>query len=439
MQQLIPITDYGKALESKSLQDKFEKNLQDSSVVLNFQRECTFAIQAIKDNPGLQKCSPATVADSIKKVSLTGLSLNPLLGHAYMIPRRTGGVMKACLDIGYQGWILIAHESGFVNDVFAQIVYENEVNNGGFTVELGSTNKITHTPYYMLGLDEATRGRKFGVYATVVLSNGTTKSEFMTAARVHAVRDRSQGYQAAKKYNKNTIWEGPDEERMWQKTAILNVLKYVPSKNLSQRERTALELYNEDVDLVGEQARGTASKRATSAVQDLENEVQPETVDVSHEEIKEPVERGCQEYKNLLKKKVSELQSELGQKIDYKKVPDSKSKTVLADLLYAINHDTLQEYLTTVFPGIEGDLTKMVRLEPTGEVDSRLLDYPEYNGEPRKLAQYKGLFVLLEGLRVGDNFRANMQGAELKWNSLDHLCKEGTLMEITEVINLYGV
>jgi recombination protein RecT len=64
-------------------------------------------------------------------------------------------------------------------------------------------------------------------YAVAHLVDGGTHVEVMTRSQIHAIRDRSQNVQNAKKWNKATPWD-TDEEQMWIKTVLRRICKYLP-------------------------------------------------------------------------------------------------------------------------------------------------------------------------------------------------------------------
>ena len=135
--QLFPITKYNQELSSPVIRKKFQSQVKAIGLPMVYDTEKSFALQAIAENTGLQQCDPASVVKCLNNVSITGLSLNPKLGHSFLIPRRVKGVMTCCLDIGYQGWIFIAHENGYVKSVKSYIVYRQERERGDFKIELG--------------------------------------------------------------------------------------------------------------------------------------------------------------------------------------------------------------------------------------------------------------------------------------------------------------
>ena len=99
------------------LEKQFKAGLTDN-VNLSFAKESGFAMQILKANEYLAKLDPISIRDSIVQVALTGITLNPALKYAYLIPRAG----KCTLDISYMGMIKILTDAGFVKNIDAAIV-----------------------------------------------------------------------------------------------------------------------------------------------------------------------------------------------------------------------------------------------------------------------------------------------------------------------------
>jgi recombinational DNA repair protein RecT len=151
-----------------------------------------------------------------------GISLNPALNHAYLVPR-DGAI---CLDISYMGLLHIAQEIGSIKWGQSRIVYANDN-----YVNLGIDKEPKHT-YQAFG----DRGEKVGVYCTVKLPNGDYLTEEMSAQQVDEVRNTSKS-----KDSKYSPW-ATFEEQMWRKSVIKRASKYWPKS--SDRLNTAINEIN---------------------------------------------------------------------------------------------------------------------------------------------------------------------------------------------------
>lgn len=94
-------------------------------------KEIGFGLQILRGNKYLQDVTTtASGAESIKNaianVALCGTTLNPVLGKAYLVPRKVNGVMMCCLDMSYKGLAGIAMDSGSVKHIAPRLVYDYE-------------------------------------------------------------------------------------------------------------------------------------------------------------------------------------------------------------------------------------------------------------------------------------------------------------------------
>ena len=89
---------------------------------LVFKSECLFAKQQItKESFTLDTAvnNPASLRSAILNVAAIGISLNPSLAHAYLVPR-DGAI---CLDISYRGLVKLATDAGAIEWAKAVLVY----------------------------------------------------------------------------------------------------------------------------------------------------------------------------------------------------------------------------------------------------------------------------------------------------------------------------
>lgn len=82
-------------------------------------KEAMFALQILRGNAVLQKCSEQSIQNAVINLALTGATLNPVVGQAYLVPR--GG--QCCLDFSYKGLAGIAMDSGSVKHIAPRLVY----------------------------------------------------------------------------------------------------------------------------------------------------------------------------------------------------------------------------------------------------------------------------------------------------------------------------
>ena len=199
--------------------------LSDES--LTWEKEKQFAIQMLTANDYLAKIAgqkPATLQNAIINVASIGISLNPALKHAYLVPRK-GGV---CLDVGYMGLLHLAQSSGVILWGQSKLVYSNDTYESN-----GLSKEPTHktNPF-------GDRGNVIGVYCTVKTIDGDFLTDEMSIADVYAIRDRSDGY----KSGKSSPWK-TDEGEMIRKTVVKRAYKYWPK---CERLGSAIQMLNEN-------------------------------------------------------------------------------------------------------------------------------------------------------------------------------------------------
>lgn len=191
--------------------------------------ELGFAAQLIEGNPQLQKCAPESIMNAVINVARTGITLNPVMKLAHLVPR--GG--KCVLDFDYKGLVKILKDNGCCKDIRAVIVYEDEeFQEAGNPIE-----KPVHVKKYAQSEDEQKTRKIKGVYSQVLLSDNTVIwTEFMPHWRVLKVEKSSQG--AGSSYSPWKTWR----EEMVMKTKLRYDFKLLISGSPSKELAAAIEL-----------------------------------------------------------------------------------------------------------------------------------------------------------------------------------------------------
>lgn len=185
------------------------------------ERMLKIALGALRTTPKLMNCSIESLFGAVVVCAQLGLEPNTPQGHIYLIPfeNKRKGSTEVQIIIGYKGLIDLARRSGQIESLSARVVHKNDV----FDIDYGTADTITHKPKI-----DGDRGPIIGFYAVAKLKGGGVQFEFMSVHEVNAVRDGSQGYQTAKRYNNtNTPWITHYEE-MGRKTVIRRLTKYLP-------------------------------------------------------------------------------------------------------------------------------------------------------------------------------------------------------------------
>lgn len=187
-------------------------------------------LTAVQRNPQLAQCEPISFLGAVLQCAQLGLAPDPFLGQAYLIPyqnnkkkdRRTGqwGVLEAQFQPGYKGLVALARRSGEVTTIHAECVSQKDK----FVRTLGLNPTVVHEKYE--GAEDA--GPLTHVYAFYKLREGSYDLVVMNRREVEKIRARSQAYQSGVKTGRKDSPWFTDEEAMWKKTAIKQLLKLAP-------------------------------------------------------------------------------------------------------------------------------------------------------------------------------------------------------------------
>lgn len=183
------------------------------------ERMIRMALTTVRRTPKLLDCDPWSLVACIVQASELGLELSGPLGQAFMIPRKNKGRMEACFQIGYRGFLRLAHNTGQVAFFNARAVHEGDF----FKYALGTEQTIQHLP-------GANRGAKIThFYAVLKQKDGAADCEIWTGADMERHRDRYRSDKFLKDRDKGYMgpWD-TDFEAMGNKTMIRELAKRAP-------------------------------------------------------------------------------------------------------------------------------------------------------------------------------------------------------------------
>lgn len=180
-QKLIPEAQAYEAIAHAINDSKRRFEVQNKKTgILEFSAEARFALEVIRNNKMLLKCDISTVKDSMVHLAAMGLSLNPAAQQAALIPRwnTKAGRWDCTASPQYRGLMKLATDTGLVNNIAANVVFECEEDS--FDVDLGSNPYLKHKPKLFAGSAERVidlldidKNRVIGAYCIAHL----TKSE----------------------------------------------------------------------------------------------------------------------------------------------------------------------------------------------------------------------------------------------------------------------
>lgn len=229
--------------ELQKLEPHFNKQ---NAYALKFESECLFAKQQLLKNDYVLKAAqgnPNSLRAAILNVAAIGISLNPALAHAYLVPRSPGSKKdtsgkwlklpaQICLDISYRGLVKLATDSGAIKWAKPELVYDDE--------DCDWVNMVT-LPIHKIKLSGGKRatGKAAGLiggYCIAQLSDDSYLVDFMPIADIEQVRSTSKA--------ENGPWkEWPLE--MIKKTLVKRASKSWPQSGGRERLDKAIEIVNE--------------------------------------------------------------------------------------------------------------------------------------------------------------------------------------------------
>lgn len=216
-------------------------------------------VTSVAFNHDLLECTTPSLLRATAQAAELGLSLNPSLKEADILPvynkklNEGRGGKEAQMRPRFGGLMKLARQSGDIKKIESVIVYERDY----FKETRGTQERIEHEPYspppkrkVIAGLWETLKrepaedeieaemkkhsaGFKTHVYCTWLLSDGTTQFEVMKADDVERIRARSPA-----------ATSGPwvsDEDEMWRKTVVRRASKYMPMSSETFRKAVALD------------------------------------------------------------------------------------------------------------------------------------------------------------------------------------------------------
>jgi recombination protein RecT len=183
----------------------------------------TVAMTTIRNNEKLQKCTPISLVMAVMMAAQRGLSLDPTLGHAYLVPywNSTIKAYEAQYQTGYQGKIFLAKRDGNVI-VDSFVIYKND------TFEITRTTDGDDFKHIPTPLDKDP-GDAIGWVARARLEDGRILFEVMRKTDIEKIRQSVKT-----RFKKDTpAWsEWYDEQGRGK--AVNRLAKYLPQSPMLQ-------------------------------------------------------------------------------------------------------------------------------------------------------------------------------------------------------------
>lgn len=228
------------------------------------------ALTAINSNPKLAQCDSTSLLAAIMNSAQLGLEFNTPLGEAYLIPY--GRTVN--FQVGYQGLLKLAYNTGQFKRITAREVRENE----DFYINYG-TGEIRHEPCL-----QGDSGGVIGYYAIYQTKDGG--QDVFYFSKEDAER---YGKTYSKSFN-NGPWK-TNFDAMAKKSALIQVLKYAPKAIESNELIQAQTFDNANIKDYKKDDDGSIQ---FDVDYEVEVEETPKNVDKETGEIKEEKDEGEQ-------------------------------------------------------------------------------------------------------------------------------------------------
>ena len=249
--------------KNRSLSAQFTHQRRDKTFV--FKTECNHALTIVRGNAKLRAATPESVGQCVLDAGILGVTLNPVLKQAYLIPYKNNstGVTNCTISVSYMGMEQVAYRTGMVANIQTGIVHKND----HFKVFVADNKRqIEHVEA------NSNRGPCTHAYCIATYTNGSCHVEVMDKAQIIACRD------AAAKKNNNSIpftWNqnNPFRYEMYKKSVLRRAWKHFPKSDNPEFERVISAIDRTDpLDFAPQpekkESAGTASMTVTSEMLD---------------------------------------------------------------------------------------------------------------------------------------------------------------------------
>jgi len=203
-------------------------------------RFCQVAMTLFERTPALTACTTASLVGSVVEAAKLGLTLDPVLGHAYVIPYRDNraNTTRAVLIPGYRGLIELAMRSGQVAAIWADVVRKGDL----CEQRQGTDPSLLHKAPPLEERDKTYihKDHIVGAYACAKLTSGTVIHCLMSKAEIEAIKDKSPG-------KNSTPWLQHYAE-MCKKTPVRRLCKMLSLSPVDMRAVVADEYFDAGLD-----------------------------------------------------------------------------------------------------------------------------------------------------------------------------------------------
>ncbi len=178
---------------------------------MDAKRVARIMLTDVRKNPSLAACNAQSFFGAMISSAQAGLEIGEIFGQAYLVPFKNEKkkITECQLIIGYRGMIQLAHRSGQVKNIHADVVWDNDF----FDYGRGMNQRFEHVPNMQQDGKHITHA-----YAYAHLMNGGFEYVVLKKKDVDKIKD------AAKTQK---FW-GVHYNEMAKKTALRRLFKLLP-------------------------------------------------------------------------------------------------------------------------------------------------------------------------------------------------------------------
>lgn len=206
---------------------------------VSYEEVCAEASHAISINPELRECTPSSLLRAIGRCAQTGLIIGETVHLAiFNVKVKVKGEPdrweKRCQRIiGYNGEIELIIRAGSARSVYAEPVYQAEIEEGRFKYEQGTEPRILHRPI----MSPSDRGPLAAGYAVAKINQHDVRVVVQSLEEIEEVRKLSKMCSPEKV---------PECPPWWAKKRCVHLLaKQLPMNPRMRILRAAIDEYEE--------------------------------------------------------------------------------------------------------------------------------------------------------------------------------------------------
>jgi recombination protein RecT len=208
--------------QKKTLTDWLESQMFNEAIAkalpkhLTAERFIRMALTAMNRTPKLALCTQDSLFQCLLDLSAMGLEPDGRRAHLIPYENHKTHTFTATLIVDYKGIVELVQRSGVCAKIHADMICENDE----FEYDKGEIKR--HRIDF-----RNPRGKALAYYCIIYMKDGSEKAEVMSMEEIYAIRDRSQGYQQAMRYNNDKTPWLTDEPEMGKKTVFKRASKWV--------------------------------------------------------------------------------------------------------------------------------------------------------------------------------------------------------------------